>query len=376
MREIFEDLMRSLERLRDPAFIKVRYSVLDRGPQCVVMEYVDWPTLADTLAQHPGRRLPPTVVAKLLATIARAQGDAHRCGVQVGPLSSANIHASETWDLRISPLRLKGQLARAAGLTTGQLVNWELLTTLTPELWDGRQPATLAELDRHEQYYLGMFGLQLLLGRSPFAVHRFDDLLVKARFFENPRAFFDDEASGAARWTDDCPGLAFVLTRLLARDPAARFQSVDDVIEELEDVERGKLPHSARRRLELDLRERMGPEFIASFYDRLFALRPELRTLFRTPHTQPKMLADALQDLAAHRPHSEYSRFLDKAKQHAAYGITADDVDAFRTAFLEHVAERCPPQSGSRDAWAAALGIGLALMKTHLVARTRDASAS
>src|SRR5262249_22781707 len=153
---------------------------------------------------------------------------AHRCGVQVGPLSPANIHVNRRWDVRLSPIRIEGPLALAAGLTSGQLINWEILTTLTPEIYDGHQPKTQAELDANEQYYLGLLGLELLNGRRPVEVTRFDDLKHKTQFFDDPRRFFDDDALHSVdSWTDESPALAYVLAQLLARDPLERLPSAD-----------------------------------------------------------------------------------------------------------------------------------------------------
>ena len=51
----------------------------------------------------------------------------------------------------MTPFRIEGQLARGLTMSTGQLVNWDVLTMLTPEMYWGRQPKTKEELDAHEQ---------------------------------------------------------------------------------------------------------------------------------------------------------------------------------------------------------------------------------
>ncbi len=372
-RAVYEAAIQSISELRDPAFIKVHYAVLDREPQCVVMEYVDWPTLDAALARHPGRRLAPRDAAAVLAAIARAQRDAHRAGVQLGPLSSASIHVNNAWDVRMSPFRIKGHLARTAELIPGQLVDWDMLATLTPELWAGHQPTTRDELDRHEQYYLGLFGLELLLGRRPFEIRRFEDLGIKSAFFENARAFFDDGGAKGTKWTEDCPALAVILDRLLARDPLDRLQPNEaDAAEQLQAVLEGMLPSCVRRQLELDLEGLSADTFGTAFYSRLFELRPSLRERFQAPHAQPRVLVDALQDLAAFRPYAMRSRFLRIAQKHAAYGIAREDVDAFRLVFLEEVSRACGGRQRSRDAWAAALEMGLSVIMTFVSGATLE----
>jgi serine/threonine protein kinase len=369
VRMLFDAALASLSKLRDPAFIRVRFAVVDREPHCLVMEYVDWPTLETVLAGHPGRRLPPRVVARLLSVIARAQGDAHRHGMQVGPLSPASIHVNDAWDVRLSPLRLEGQLARAAGMTTGPLLNWDVLTHLAPEVSEGRHPSTVEELDALEQYYLGLLGLELLLGRRPFEVHRFEDLAAKSRFFDDPRRFFGDSFPVEATWADECPALAFVLARLLARDPAERLPSAAEAAEELAAVADDLLPDSLRRQVEGDLEIVARSEFAAGFYEKLFEARPALRARFHDVHTQPRMLADALQDLVQFDPRHRRSRFLELARKHAGYGITAPDVEAFRRVFVQQVEEALPGSPARGDAWNAVLARGLRALSEHLAGR-------
>ena len=119
--------------------------------------------------------------------------------------------------MRLTPFRIEGQLARGLAMSTGQLMNWDVLTMLTPEVYRGRQPKTREELDAHEQYYLGLLGLELLIGRRPVEVLRFADFTLKARFFSDPRAFFDYDADGGRSWTEECPSLAFVLSQNVVR---------------------------------------------------------------------------------------------------------------------------------------------------------------
>lgn len=368
VRTLFDNVLQSLTKLRDPAFIRVHFHVVDREPHCVVMEYVDWPTLDEELAKHPGRRLPPATVASILAVIASAQADAHHCGVQIGPMSPENIHVSENWEIRLSPLRIEGQLARAAGLTTGQLMNWEILGSLPPEICDGRQPSTPVELDALEQYYLGMLGLELLLGRKPFEIRRFDDLKLKSSFFEDPRRFFGDSPPESASWPEESPALAFLLTRLLSRDPAQRLASAENAAEELRTVAEGLLPRCVRRHLERELENRVNERFAADFYERLFCARPSMRALFRSPNAQSRMFTEALQDLVDFRPEAVRSRFLERARQHAHYNIKPEDIEAFRKAFLDQILAVSPNGRTSADAWNAALKIGLAVLAKNLPA--------
>lgn len=364
----FDMAQRTAERLRDASFIRVKGAIADPEVHAIVLEFVDWPTLADEMKRHPGGCLPPQYVVKVLAKISVAQQDAHRIGEQIGALSPASIYVNPEGDVRLTPFRIEGQLARGLTMSTGQLVNWDVLTMLTPEIYRGRQPITREELDAHEQYYLGLLGLELLIGRRPVDVQSFADLTLKAQFFRDPRAFFDYDADGGKSWTEECPTLAFVLARMLSEEPADRLTSVSN---ELWRIEAGKLPDSLRRTLGADLKDLMSRDFMARFYPRLFAARPELRSLFTNVAAQHGMLAQAIRDLVVFRPGDEESHFLDYVETHKQLPITVHDIEAFRLAFVAEVIATCM-QNGNHqarshgDAWNAALKLALGVMAKAL----------
>ena len=364
----FDMAQRTSERLRDASFIRLKGTIADPEVHAMVMEFVDWPTLADEMKRHPAGCLPPQYVVKVLAKISVAQQDAHKIGEQIGALSPASVYVNPDGDVRLTPFRIEGQLARGLMMSTGQLVNWDVLTMLTPEIYRGRQPKTRDELDAHEQYYLGLLGLELLIGRRPVEVLCFADLALKARFFRDPRAFFDYDVDGGKSWTEECPSLAFVLARMLSEDPADRLASISN---ELWRIEAGKLPDSLRRTLGTDLKELMSRDFMSRFYRRLFAARPELRSQFSNVAAQHGMLAGAIRDLVVFRPGDEESHFLDYVESHRRLKITVHDIEAFRLAFVAEVIATSMQNGNASarshgDAWNAALKIGLGVMARGL----------
>lgn len=370
VRMSFDTAQRTAERLRDASFIRVKGAIADAEVHAMVMEYVDWPTLADEMKRYPGGCLPPQYVAKILARISLAQQDAHRVGEQIGALSPASIYVNPEGEVRLTPFRIEGQLARGLTMSTGQLVNWDVLTMLTPEIYWGRQPKTKEALDAHEQYYLGLLGLELLIGRRPVDVSRFADLALKARFFSDPRAFFDYDVDGGKSWTEENPSLAFVLARMLSQEPADRLASANA---ELWRIEAGKLPESLRRALGTDLKDLMSRDFMSRFYRRLFDARPELRAQFSNVGAQHDMLANSIRDLVLFRPGDSESRFLDYVESHRRLRITVHDIEAFRLAFVAEVIatamQKGNPQARSHgDAWNAALKLGLGVMAKALTA--------
>jgi hypothetical protein len=361
IRALVADAAPKLALLSDPAFIRLRDSNVESEPHYFVMDFVEWPTLDDRLATGPERVVPPSIVAKLLAQVARAQRDATRVGFQVGPLTVGNLHVSDDWQVRFSPLRIEGLLARASNMAIGQLLNWDALTNLAPEISAGctvTDPTLLSALD---QYYLGLLGLEMLLGRPPCEVRCFDDLMLKSRFFQDPRSFFEGELCGETSWVDECPSLAYLLVRFLARSPLRRLRSSDDVVRDLEEVIQGDLPTCVRAQLDADVETIAKPEFTHPFYDRLLELRPMLRSRLGDRAKHARMLADSLPDLLAFDPlMPRRSRLQRIADTHAGYGLCRDDVEAFRKAFLHQVRIAFDGAPEHMEAWRAALARGLA----------------
>lgn len=362
IRAIVDAEMPKVMALRDPAFIRMRGMQLEHEPHCLLMDYVDDPTLEARLAAQPNRRLAPIRVAHLMRQIARAQHEAHGHALQIGPMKPSSIHVDADWRLRLSPLRVEGVLARAGYMAGGQLLNWDALTHLAPETSEGRE-LKAQDYDALEQYYLALLGLQLLLGRPACEVRCFDDLLRKARFFDDPRSFFtpDNEPD----WADEAPALAFVLARMLARDPARRLPQA--AISALESIADDKLPLELRQRLNDDLDDVMRPAFAVGFYDRLFEARPSLSGRFgKGREAQAHMLSQAIPLMVDFDPlASSRFGFRAVAEKHASLGIEMPDIVAFRRAFLTQVDATFDGAAEHHDAWNAVLRVGL----EHLSAR-------
>jgi hypothetical protein len=352
-------------KLRDTSFVHVEQVIESAEIQAVVMEYVEWPTLYQRLTDHQ-EVLGPLDIARLLSNVARAQAEAHKRGVPLGALSPLSIFVDDDREVRLSPFRIEAHLARGLTLGDDQIVSGDVLEMLTPEIYEGRAPVGRQQMDAHGQYYLGLLGLELLLGCRPIQITCLRDLRAKEDFFTDPRAHF--ESRGANRWTDEAPALAFVLARLLARQPIERLASADVAAEELAKVADGNLPDVLRRCLEDDYDAMMRTDhgFSIRFYERLFSTRPSLKSMFdRSPVDQSAHLIQAIQDLVEFHRGERWSRFLDHARMHAGMGITAEDADAFRWAFVAEVVSTCR-QSGSDasaqlhgDAWNAVLRLGI-----------------
>ncbi|MFO1330696.1 MAG: TIR domain-containing protein [Rubrivivax sp.] len=369
LREVVTEALPRLQRLTDPAFIRLRASNIGAEPHWFVMDFVDWPTIEQRLPTLPGHRVDPDAALRVLLQVARAHVDAHEAGLALGPLPLSAVHVDDAWQVRLAPLRIEGVMARAAHLASGQLMNWDALTYLAPEVSAGQAPAAgdRAALDALDQYHLGVLGLEMLLGRQPCEVRCFDDLAIKARFFDDPRPFLDEPGEEPGGWVDRHPALAWLLLRLLARDPAARLPGSAAVLDELQALASGQPPPALRAQLDADLELVMQPAFAEAFYARLVSARPGLVSRFNDRASQARMLVSALPDLLAYDPrYPRSSRFHGIVERHAGYGIDHDDVDAFRSIFLAQIDSAFGGRIGHVEAWRAALDRGLAALAARV----------
>ncbi len=95
------------------------------------------------------------------------------------------------------------------------------------------------------------------------------------------------------------------------------------------------------------------------FYRRLFELDPRLEGLFRTaPRDQGGALFSMIDLIVRTLDYQEQLLpiIYDLGRRHAAYGVTTEDYDTFRTALLDTLGEALGPEFTPevRDAWAAA----------------------
>jgi len=227
-----------------------------------------------------------------------------------------------------------------AELGQGQLLRWEILSDIPPEVYDG-QTIPPSHYDRLERYYLGLFGLELLLGHKPVDVKCFKHLQRKEKFFANPHNFVVDV--GKLPWTEDSPALAFIMGRLLARDPEGRYRTAREASRELAAVADELLPDSLRDELEEGYEAVGCVDFANDFYDRLFDKRPGLRCRFSNIKEHHQKFVDALVDLMGFNPAMKHSRFLKLANQHKGKKLSRDDIEAFRWAFLGQIGNYFQP---------------------------------
>src|SRR5438552_18934220 len=178
-----------------------------------VMKYVQGRAL-DTVIRDVGT-LPIPMVQTILAQVGDALGYAHRHGVIHRDIKSANIMLDEDGRAVVTDFGI-AKVVQAEGLTmTG-------VTVGTPTYMSPEQCATRDVTGASDQYSLGVVAYEMLTGRLPF-LGESTMAVMYAHFNERPRP--------VAELRPDCPpNLAAGVMRMLEKDPAQRWPSMDDMV--------------------------------------------------------------------------------------------------------------------------------------------------
>src|SRR5256884_3619120 len=177
------------------------------------MKYVQGRALDSII--HGVGPLPIPMVQTILAHVGDALGYAHRHGVVHRDVKSANIMLDEDGWALVTDFGI-AKVVQAEGLTmTGVTVGTP--TYMSPEQCDTREVTGASD-----QYSLGVVAYEMLTGRLPF-LGESTMAVMYAHFNERPRP--------VAELRPDCPpNLSAGVMRMLEKDPARRWPSMDDIV--------------------------------------------------------------------------------------------------------------------------------------------------
>ncbi len=213
MVERFKREARTAAALSHPHIIPI-YAVNESNDVLYfVMKHVQGRSL-DAIIRDIGP-LPLAMTQTILAQVADALGYAHRHGVIHRDIKSANIMLDEEGWAVVTDFGI-AKVVQAQGLTvTG-------VTVGTPTYMSPEQCATEEVTGASDQYSLGVVAYEMLTGTLPFQ----DDSIMSVMY-----AHFNQPPRPVTQLRPDCPpNLAAAVMRMLEKDPARRWSSMDDVV--------------------------------------------------------------------------------------------------------------------------------------------------
>jgi serine/threonine protein kinase len=206
----FEVEARAAASLNHPHIVSVHDSGEHAGMPYIVMERLSGRTLADVIAMGP---MPQPQVRSILDDVLSALAAAHTVGILHRDIKPANILFSATGDIKVADFGI-AKSAGSAHTMTGQIVG--TMAYLSPDRIAGR-PASVAD----DLYAVGVVGYEALAGRRAFPQ---ENLVELARFIAE-----GTPPPLATLRPDVDPALASAIERAMARDPAWRFGSADEM---------------------------------------------------------------------------------------------------------------------------------------------------
>ena len=227
----FQREARAASRLTHPNICTI-YEFGEVGARAfIAMELVAGRTLKDEIAQSP---LEPLRALNVATQIAEGLAAAHAMGILHLDIKSANIVLSASENVKILDFglaRLTGSVEQAPlesqSSTPTEAIAGTIIGTLpymAPEQLRG------ADLDtRTDQFAFGVVCYELLSGQLPFR---------GATVFETASAILSQEPRVLSTIAPAVPPeLAVIVHRMLAKDPAERFPSSQDVLAVLKQVQ-------------------------------------------------------------------------------------------------------------------------------------------
>jgi len=211
--ERFKRESRTAGALSHPHIIPI-HSVRET-PQLLffVMKFVEGRSL-DEIIREQGA-LPIRMVQAILTEVGHALAYAHRRGVVHRDIKPANIMLdAEGWAV-VTDFGIAKVLESDSLTVSGAMVGTPFY--MSPEQCSGK-----AVTGASDQYSLGVVAYEMLTGKPPFSGETIMEIM-KGHFFEAPVS--------VELLRPDCPpALAAAVTRMLRKDPAERWASMDEAV--------------------------------------------------------------------------------------------------------------------------------------------------
>lgn len=210
---------RSMAMLNDPHIIQIHSIGQQNGQPFFVMEFVDGTCLSDLIARDG--HLQPGDALRIVHQAAQGLAAAHARGVIHRDVKPANLIVSVRGQVKIADFGIALASHEIDKKLTGA---GEFVGTpgyLSPEIVQGHTVDARSDI-----FSLGVVLFEMLTGRTPFSVESVYKLVLEVVQSDIP-----DVREIKA---DIDPGVAAILAKMLMKDPEARYQSMRELIADLE----------------------------------------------------------------------------------------------------------------------------------------------
>lgn len=230
----FDQEARAAAALQHPNIVTVHAVGEEHGTHFIVMEYVDGKTLAK-LIRETGP-LPPPTIRTMLGQVLSGLAAAYQAGLVHRDIKPTNILlVGDGSVVKIADFGLARVLSSETRMTrTGSVFG-------TAEYMSPEQARGDARVDhRADLYSTGVVLYEMLTSRAPFKAPTGSAVIHQILYNEPAHPRTVHRAADAQ--------LSLLALRLMAREPADRFQSASEALAALESKGRIALPATRRRR--------------------------------------------------------------------------------------------------------------------------------
>ncbi|RMG43439.1 MAG: serine/threonine protein kinase [Candidatus Dadabacteria bacterium] len=209
-------------KLSHPNIVRIYdFGKTDNGRCYITMEYIDGKSLYEMIPEEPDKFMELGDVVSILIDVARALSFAHSKNVIHRDLKPDNVLISREGEVKLTDFGIARSLDDDMRLTaTGEMVGTAYY--MSPEQLRG------GEIDhRSDIYALGIVAYEMITGERPFNHENY--VAISALHFTEPLPRASDLNPAVPGWFQD------FMETCAEKEPADRFQSMDEVIEYLED---------------------------------------------------------------------------------------------------------------------------------------------
>src|SRR5262249_16497558 len=283
----FEQEARAASALNHPNIITIHEIGSERGRRFIATEFIEGETLRERVRRA---RLELRETVDVALQVASALGAAHRAGIVHRDIKPENVMVRPDGIAKVldfGVVKLSEKFAehvsgsQPAGGEGGDVTTLGLITTEanivmgSPNYMSPEQARGFAVDARTDIFSLGAVIYEMLTGKMPFAGASVSDVVVSILERQPPPL--------SEHLPEAPPRLQPIVTKALAKDKEARYQNVDDLMEDLKrlkrrlDLESGLddslRPRSQRDTVSSDQRARATAEELAVQSDQVLTVR-------------------------------------------------------------------------------------------------------